>query len=125
MSTTTVTTGSLSFPTPAVDKLVFIMKKPTPNTDSSFAASLDKMFAEQGLDVVAFERYPMRDALRLIFCHTQIMGYEAMCEHLEVCGQNEVAKARRDYLHEVGQEFKKRAALAPEFICCVGRKSST
>ena len=86
---------------------------------------IDKTFAHQDLEVVAFDRYPMRDVLRPIFSHTQIMAYEAICEKLQEHGLTDAAKAAKDHIQEVRQEFKKGAAIAQEFLCCVGRKSST
>ena len=124
MGTTTVTTGSLSFNTPAVDKLVSIMKKPNPNADHSFSATLDQSFVQQGLELVTFDRYPMRDTLRPFFCHTQIMTYEALCEKLEQQGMLEPVKSAREHLQEVKDEFQKGAAIAQEFVCCIGRKGT-
>ena len=122
MGTTIVTTGSLSFNTPAVDKLVSVMKKPRP--DHSFAATLDESFAQQGLELVTFDRYHMRETLRPFFCHTQIMTYEALCEKLEQQGMLEPAKAARQHLQEVKDEFQIGAAIAQEFVCCIGRKGT-
>ena len=124
MATTTVTTGSLSFSTPAVDKLVSIMKKPRPDIDHISVASLDQTFEKNGLEPVALDRYPMRDTLRPAFCHTQILTYEALCEKLDQQGMTEPARAAREHLQEVKGEFQRGAAIAQEFVCCIGRKGT-
>lgn len=124
METPTTTTGSLSFSTPAMDKLVSIMKKPRPDIDQSFTSTLDKSFAQHGLKVVTCDRYPMPDILRPFFCHTQIMTYEALCEKLESQGLVEPAKAAKEHLREVKEEIRKGAGVAQEFLWCVGQKGT-
>jgi hypothetical protein len=116
------TTGPLSFPTPATDQLIEQFKKPVPGCDTIFVQTLDKTFKEQGLEVVAYDRYPVRDVLRPHFSNTFFISYEAICKRFEQLGKTRLAKTSRQHISRLLEEFRNGAVIEQEFVFCVGRK---
>jgi hypothetical protein len=99
-----------------------MFKNPTPGRNTEWIATLDKYFTQGGLELIAYEHYPVRDTLRPLFNLTIIMGYEARCKNLEEQGMIEQAKMAREHLKELTQEFRKGAVISGGQIGCIGRK---
>ena len=87
------------------------------------------MFAQQTLDTIVFDRYPILDEYRAFWNQTHLMLYEEYISRLEEENREDLVvrdgwMKRREEIPRVYEEFRSGVSIHADLLCVVGRKST-
>ena len=105
----------------AVDQLVSYWQKPSENNSNDWIEKLPQLYSEQGLEVVAADRFSLPQYLRHPWCQSLLAGMEDRAES-HTSKEDEHAPDQKGWMLGLMKAFANGSYLDVPFICVVGKK---
>ena len=105
----------------AVDHLASLWHKPTEDKTYDWIENLPALYREQGLEVIAADRIPLKEHLRHAWSQSLLAGIEDGARS-DSSSENGVSEDSEVWMSQLVKAFKNGSYVDTPFVCVVGQK---